>query len=236
MADMTLVDVSHWQLELDPSRPNHRLMDWDAAVATGLVGAIVKYTQGTNGRDALAYKHSWAAYQAKVPLLGCYHFGSGSDGEIQANNFLDYVHGDYGPDLTGLMLMLDAEQNPGNQMTVKIAERFVLAIHEAEGRWPWIYMGKDGPEGNGNGLPSEILSQCPLLVAAYGPHDQDLGKYMPRGFSMPTDTVARAGICRAWQFTDGTHHGGPFPGLGRVDQSKFIGIETLDQARAIWAS
>lgn len=234
MAQLTLVDVSHWQLEED--RPNHRTMDWDAAVAAGLAGAIVKYTQGTNGRDPLAYKHSWAAYQAHVPLLGCYHFGTGSDGELQAENFLGFVKGDYGDDLTGLMLMLDAERNASSQMSVKVAERFVIAIHEATGRWPWVYMGKDGPEGNGNGLPSAVLSQCPLLVAAYGEHDQDLDKYMPRGFAMPTDTVARAGVCRAWQFTDGSINGGPYPGLGRVDQSKFIGVETLDQARALWAS
>jgi GH25 family lysozyme M1 (1,4-beta-N-acetylmuramidase) len=211
-------------------------MDWDVAVAAGLAGAIVKYTQGTNGRDALAYKHSWAAYQAKVPLLGCYHFGSGSDGEIQASNFLDYVHGDYGPDLAGLMLMLDAERNPSSQMTVKIAEDFVNMVHESVGRWPWIYMGKDGPLGTGVGLPSSVLSQCPLLVAAYGHHETDLAKYMPKGFSMPTDTTSRAGVCRGWQFTDGTINGGPYPGLGRVDQSRFIGLETLEQARALWAS
>lgn len=31
-------------------------------------------------------------------------------------------------------------------------------------------------------------------------------------------------------------NGGPFPGLGKVDQSRVIGVASLDELRAIWAS
>ena len=44
------------------------------------------------------------------------------------------------------------------------------------------------------------------------------------------------GVVRGWQFTDGSINGGPFPGLGKVDQSRLIGVASLAEAKAIWAS
>lgn len=84
------------------------------------------------------------------------------------------------------------------------------------------------------------MSNCQLLVAAYGDHGNNLGIVLPPGWRVPKDAADRGepgmGVVRGWQFTDGTHNGGPFIGLGIVDQSKFIGIQTLDEARAIWAN
>lgn len=234
---MIFADVSHWNPEdaAAAGRVSHRLMDWSAAVAAGIWGATIKYSQGTDGVDPAAFLHAYNAYQANVPLLGAYHFGDGSDPEVQAAHFLNCVRQDWGKDLTGIMLMLDAERNTP-QMTVAQAERFVQVIQDDVGRWPWIYTGRDGPDGAGSGLPSVVLSKCPLLVAAYGPHEGNMDAIMPKGFAMPVDATTRAGVCRGWQFTDGVHHGGPFPGLGVVDQSRFIGISTIDQARALWAA
>jgi GH25 family lysozyme M1 (1,4-beta-N-acetylmuramidase) len=234
---MIFVDVSHWNPEdaAAAGRVANQKMDWNAAVAAGLWGAVIKYSQGSDGVDPAAMLHAYNAYSAHVPLLGAYHFGNDEDGGVQAKHFLDCVRQDYGKDLTGVMLMLDAERN-SPQMDVPTAEAFVQAIHDDVVRWPWIYMGKFGPDGTGTGLPSTVLANCPLLVAAYGDHENDMSAIMPQGFVVPTDAVSRAGVCRGWQFTDGTHNGGPFPGLGVVDQSKFIGIQTLDEARALWAS
>lgn len=232
-----LVDVSHWNPE-DDTRLPHGEMDWEAAVAGGLVGAIIKYSQGSSATDPAAFLHAWRAYQANVPLLGGYHFGDGSDPERQAAHFLDCMHGDYGADLDGRLLMLDAERN-SPQMTVAQAEIFVQAIHDAIGRWPWLYMGRYGPTGDGAGLPSRILSSCPLLIPAYGNHAANLGSILPAGWRLPRDGADRGepgvGVVRGWQFTDGTVNGGPFPGLGRVDQSRLIGLASLEEATKAWA-
>jgi lysozyme len=231
-----LVDVSHWNAEED-GRTHHRLMDWPAAVKSNLVGVIPKYTQGLGGTDPAAYLHAFNAYSAGVPLLGSYHFGDGSDPQKQAARYLDAVHGDY-KSLDGIMLMLDAERNQP-QMSVRQAELFVTTIKTATGRWPWLYMGHDGPDGTGKGLPSAILANCQLLLPAYGEH-RDLTPILPKGFRMPKDGGDRGeagiGLVRGWQFTDGAIHGGPFPGLGKVDQSKLIGFASLEEAKAAWAA
>jgi lysozyme len=224
-----VIDVAHHQVPKD--------LDWKTAVANGVVGVIAKATQGLGFEDPAYFEHNVDAYQAHVPLLGAYHFGDGSDGERQARHFLERVHRAYGDDLTGLLLMLDAERN-GSQMTVAGAEDFVSALNEAEGRWGWVYMGRDGPTGDRKGLPSKILSNCNLLVAGYGDHP--LSWLLPPGFRLPKDGADRPGggmgLLRGWQFTDGVHHGGAFPGLDRVDQSRLIGVASLDELRALWAS
>ena len=224
-----IIDVSHWQVPDD--------LDWTTAVANGVVGVIAKASQGLGSNDPAFFEHSVAAYQDKVPLLGAYHFGDGSDGEAQAKHFLDVVHKVYGDDLAGLLLMLDAERNRP-QMEVAGAEDFVSAIHDSEKRWPWLYMGKDGPAGDGDGLPSTILSNCPLLLPKYGPAPTQSS--LPHGWRFPKDAQDRGeegmGIVRAWQFTDGQIHGGPFPGLDRVDQSRVFGVSSLEELRQVWAA
>lgn len=224
-----VIDVSHWQLPGD--------LDWNTAVANGVVGVIAKATQGLGREDPAFLEQSLNAYQAHVPLLGAYHFGDGSDGEAQAKHFLDRLRQVYGEDLKGLMLMLDAERN-SPQMEIPGAEDFVSAIEASEKRFPWVYMGRDGPTGDGAGLPSAVLSNCPLLLPKYGPAPTE--RNLPQGWRFPKDGTDRGepgmGVLRAVQFTDGSTAGGPFPGLGKVDQSRLIGLASLDELRAVWAA
>lgn len=224
-----LIDVSHWQVP--------RELDWQTAVEDGVVGIIAKATQGLGDEDPAFFEHSVDGYNEKVPLEGAYHFGDGSDGEKQAKHFLDRLRRAYGDELAGVMLMLDAERNKP-QMTVSGAEDFVSAIHASEQRWPWYYGGRDGPDGTGRGLPSTILSNCPLLLAKYG--RAPTAANLPPGWRFPKDGADRGapgiGVLRAVQFTDGTINGGPFPGLDKVDQSKLIGLASLEELRAVWAA
>lgn len=220
-----IVDVSHWQ--------PFQSLDWEVAQGVGVCAALVKYSQGNSGVDPAAAGHIARSYDAGIPLHGGYHFGDGSPGEAQAKHFLDLCHQHWQGDLGGLMLMLDAERNSNSQMSVEIAEAFVATIHSYVGRWPWVYMGRDGPTGDGAGLPSAILANCPLVLPKYGPTPDQSN--LPAGFRFPADASETAGVLRGWQFTDGGINGGPIAGMGRVDQSRFIGVSSLDEARAIWA-
>lgn len=229
-AEARIIDASHWNPEED-DRTHHKLMDWDRAITEGnCVGMIAKYTQGSSGVDPAAFLHAYNASVAGVPLLGGYHFGDSSDPNKQAAHFLDLMKQDYAGDLRGRLLMLDAERNATSQMSIRQAEIFALAIFNAVGRWPWYYGNKNGPDGTGKGFPSKILSNCKLLIPAYGKHsDADLVQHL-----MPSGMQAKNLV--ATQFTDGRINGGPFPGLGVVDQSRFVGVPNLEAAKAIWAS
>ncbi len=225
-----IVDTSHWQPEP---------MDWATAMRDGnLAAVIVKVSQGLGGIDPVAGNHVKNTAAAGVPLQGAYHFGDDSDPAQQAKHFLDIAHVLWG-DLSRVMLMLDAERNTP-QMSVHQAEIFISTIFALTRRWAWLYMGKSGPDGTGRGLPSRVLSNCPLLVAAYGNHASNLAAILPKGWRLPGDGVNRGetgtGVLRGWQFTDGKINGGPFPGLGPVDQSRFIGVASLAEATAVWRS
>lgn len=232
---MIFVDVSHWNPEAAAAagRVADSAMDWDLAVKSGLVGAVVKFSQGVSVIDPAALLHTQNAKMAHVPLLGAYHFGTDDAGKVQAYWFLDCVKQSYGTDLSNVMLMLDAEKFP-EQMTVTIAEAFVETVFAETGRWPWLYMGKDGPDGSGKGLPSSVLVNCQLSVPAWGKHGKYLKSILPPGWDVSPSPIPAKGLLRGWQFTNGTVNGGTFPGLGVVDQSTFVGVSTLSEARAIW--
>lgn len=237
---MIFVDVSHWNPEAAKlaSRVPDADLDWNVAVAHGLWGAVVKFSQGTNYFDPAALLHSSNAAKAKVPLIGAYHFGSGENGAVQAKWFLSCLR-EAGLNLAKIMVMLDAERNP-DQMYVADAVLFMETVHNALGRWPWLYMGKSGMDGTESGLPNSVLSDCKLVVPAFGDHAGNLGAILPPGWALPSSATDNGtpnlGVLRGWQFTDGVINGGPYPGLGVVDQSTFVGVATLDEARAIWTT
>jgi hypothetical protein len=220
---VTILDVSHWNSVTEA--------DWVAAERAGAAGVIVKFTQNGDP-DPQAMQNSYNAFEAGITLLGGYDFGTVEDDSAA---FLAQMGSDYGGDLNTRLLMLDAERNTP-QMTILEAEQWVQDIYAKENRYPVLYMGRSGPDGTGKGLPSAILSKCDLMLPAYGPHDDNLGSILPPGFRLPTSDIDRGGCLRLWQFTDGAINGGPFPGLGKVDQSKVIGFSSLAALQVWWGS
>jgi GH25 family lysozyme M1 (1,4-beta-N-acetylmuramidase) len=219
-----IVDVSKWNTNLD----------WNTAVQNGLFAVIQKFTQGLSYDDNTAIQHMYDAYSAGVRCLGAYHFGDASNPSQQARHFIRSVKADFPDGLNNVFLMLDLELNGSNTMTIREAEEFVQVVNDEVGHYPVLYMGEFGPSGNAQGLPSIILSKCDLMLPAYGPHENDLDRHLPRGFKIPTNDTDTGGYERLWQYTDGTHHGHEFPGLGKVDQSYAVGFSSVDAVKNWW--
>ena len=198
-----IIDVSHWE---DP-------IDFKAVAADGIVAVIAKATQGAAGVDAAYAKFKKSATHYKF-LWGSYHFGTGSEVDVQVEHYLNTVK----PTDVELVC-LDFEPNPnGPTMTLNQAREFVALFQHLTGRYPVLYGGYWLKE-NMNGKPDDLLVKCPLWLSQYGPK-----AVLPVGWKKYS----------LWQYTDG--HDGPPPhtvsGIGPCDRNQFNGSEA--QLRKRW--
>ena len=205
MAEITnaVVDLSH----------HNNNLDFQKAKDSGLVGIIHKATQGTTGVDA-TYMERRSKAEATGLLWGAYHFGTGSDGVKQAQNFLDKVG-----DPTSVLLVLDLEDNPtGPSMSLEEARAFVTHVQNETGRAPGLYSGHYIKQLLGSS-PDPVLANCWFWLAQYGPT-----AVVPANWNTWT----------LWQYTDGSIGPGPheFPGIGRCDRDKFNG--SIDELKTFW--
>lgn len=200
-----VIDISHHQRDVDLA----------AAKAGGIAGAIHKATQGTSFVDPLYATHRQKAAAAGL-MWGAYCFGTGTDGVLQADFFLETVQP--GPQT---LIALDFEENPhGASMTLEEARAFVSHVQAKLGRWPVFYGGYYLKQLLGsNGDP--VLKNCPLWLAQYGPRP-----IVPHNW--PTWTL--------WQYTDGAHGPQPHevPGIGLCDRDIFNG--SLQDLQNLWNS
>jgi lysozyme len=192
-----IIDVSHWE---DP-------IDFKSVAADGIVAVIAKATQGAAGVDSAYAKFKKAAAPYKF-LWGSYHFGTGSEVDVQVEHYLNTVK----PTDVELVC-LDFEPNPnGPTMTLNQAREFVALFQHLTGRYPVLYGGYWLKE-NMNGKPDDLLVKCPLWLSQYGPK-----AVLPVGWKKYS----------LWQYTDG--HDGPPPhtvsGIGPCDRNQFNGSET----------
>lgn len=203
MIERPIVDVSHWQ--------PHGGMNWGKAKAAGILGVIAKAGQGSHSQDPEFAWHVYGASQAGIDLWGAYLFLDNSDPQAQAQNLVDTVKAEFNGSVEGVLLALDAESNKDNTASIETVAAVAQAVREMVGRWPVLYMGRYGPDGAGTDLPNPTLSLCPLWLPSYGPT-----MHLPPGFTK---------AC-LWQDTDGTmNHGAAVDGLGRVDQSRVVGMD-----------
>jgi lysozyme len=202
-----VIDISH----------HNGNVNLQKAATDGILGVIIKATQGQMGTDPMYKTNRGKAKDAGL-LRGAYHFGTGSDGVRQADNFLTAVHS-AGDDPAEVLLVLDFESNPaGPSMDLEEARAFVTHINEQTGRFPGFYSGHDIKNALGSNKDS-ILAQCWFWLAQYGPTP-----VVPANWSTFT----------MWQYTDGAN--GPLPhkvaGVGLCDRDKFNGTEA--DLRTLW--
>jgi len=191
-----VVDISH----------HNGNVNLDKAAQSGILGVIQKATQGQSAVDPTYKSNRTKATKAGL-LWGAYHFGTGSDGLKQAENFLNVVGAD-----PRTLLVLDFEPNlTGPSMTLEEARAFVTHVKEATGRFPGLYSGHFIKELLGTGK-DPVLANCWFWLAQYGPT-----AVVPPNWQTWT----------LWQYTDGAVGPEPHqvPGIGRCDRDRFNGTE-----------
>lgn len=179
------------------------------------IAIIHKATQGDSFRDQ-EYRTRRTIAKMRGILWGAYHFSTGEDAVMQADNFLDFAQ----PDDTDL-ISLDWEPSPGNDMTLAQAEAFCRRVKERTGRFPVVYGGSLLREKIGDGT-SEILAQCPLWHVIYrATPDLIVKKVWPKGYTL-------------WQYTDGVNGRLPHatPGCNGADRNIYDGTE--EKLREEW--
>jgi Glycosyl hydrolases family 25 len=218
-----IVDVSHWQV------PD--TIDWKTAHAEGDVHGVIAKLVQNGSLDTSAVQHLYDAYEAGVEAFGCYDFLTASD-DVQS--FVNDALKEFQGNISTRLMAFDEEANAGSQVTVAMVETRTEEFYKMQGRYPTQYMGRDGPDGTGKGLPSSILSKCDLWLPKYGPEPD--ASHLPPGFRLPTNDTESGGVLRLWQFTgDGMHAPTVWPkGIPeKLDLSYAMGFSSL-QAFLNW--
>jgi len=159
-----VIDISH----------GVEVSDFALVRNSNILGVIHKSSEGGDWVDP-AYGPRRAQAQAAGLLWGAYHFGTAQyAGADQAASFLAAAQP--GP---STVMALDVEfndANPGNSMALAQAEAFVLAIRQATGRLPLVYVHPNwangiSPPGRSERIepimPGSILTRCELWLADY---------------------------------------------------------------------
>jgi len=198
-----VIDISH----------HNGTVNLQKASENGIVGVVQKATQGQTYVDPTFKGNRTKAKNAGL-LFGAYHFGTGADGVLQADHFINTIQPD-----ESTLLVLDLEANPqGPNMPLVEARAFVTHVNEVTGRFPGLYSGHYIKALLGT-QTDPVLAQCWFWLAQYGPTP-----VVPTNW--PTWTM--------WQYTDGGQGPEPHsvPGVGRCDRDRFNGTEA--QLRTLW--
>lgn len=193
---LNFLDTSNWQGWYNPS-------------LTGADAVIVKATEGTNYVDPYCDSIIQQAMATGMPW-GFYHFAGDGDAVAEAVHFINNCSRYFGSGIP----VLDWEGNQG----VDWVNRFVEAVHEQTGVWPWIYANPWRFNQGG------VNPNCARWVASY-PDVASPTWSQAQGWECP----AADGNVVAWQFCSD----GDVDGIaGNVDLDLFYGDKEQWQAYA----
>jgi len=156
---------------------HNTIESWDAMKAAGVVGVILKSTQGTFYVDKVYAQRKIEAEAAGLKV-GCYHFADASDPVKQAQWFLKNSHWD-----ENTLFALDWEDPPRRSdgvaermkpMSSEQAKVFCEYIYMVTGQRPAIYSGNTAKRELRE-VKDEFFGQHRLWLASYTqePHTQE---------------------------------------------------------------
>jgi len=203
-----VIDISHMVEVSDLALARRR---------SNILGVIHKASEGGDWIDPL-YSLRRPQAEAADLLWGAYHFGTRQySGADQAAAFLAAAQ----PRPTTLMA-LDFELNdrkPHNTMELSQAEAFVLAIQQATGRLPMVYVHPNWANGvppPGRRLflepvmPGSILARCELWLADYREEPEVPMAWADRGWRLwqyaPNQTAADVAYGSEQRAVEGVSH------------------------------
>ncbi|XP_014274991.1 lysozyme M1 [Halyomorpha halys] len=197
-----VIDISHYQKEIDFAKIKN----------DSIVAVIHKATEGKTYVDRNYYERRIEAEEEGL-LWGAYHFANKGNPIGQADHFLNVVG-----DTESILLVLDLEENRGNNMSPDEAEVFVKRIEERTGRLPLMY----GSRIFLKAYNSEILNKCKLWIASFTSNEEP--KLPPHRDSWVL-----------WQYTNGEVGGTPrgVDGVtGFCDRDRYNG--TAEELIDLW--
>lgn len=194
-----VIDLSHWNVNVD----------FGLAKSNGTVAVIHKATQGIRNVDS-RYRTRRIAAEKEGLLWGAYHFGTNTNGVIQANHFLNKVG-----NTSATLLVLNVEPYKNKIMTQKQAEDFIKTVQNITKTSVMIYASYNTLKN----YSTPFLLKIPLWIALY-----NTTLKLPPGWDKWI----------LWQYTDGKK--GKWPhgvnGVGLCDRDKFNG--SVDKLRKFW--
>lgn len=196
-----VIDLSHWNVNVD----------FGLVKSNGTIAVIHKTTQGISYVDP-CYSTRRIAAESKGLFWGAYHFGTNTNGVLQANHFLNNVG-----NTSATLLVLDIEPYLNKIMTKKQIEDFIVTVYKKTRTFVVIY-------GSYNTLlqySNSFIAYSPLWIAFY-----NAPLRVPPGWSKWV----------LWQYTDGKR--GLWPhgvnGVGLCDRDVFNG--SVDELKAFWSN
>ncbi|PFH08506.1 GH25 family lysozyme M1 (1,4-beta-N-acetylmuramidase) [Collimonas sp. PA-H2] len=148
-----VIDISH----------GDGVISFQDAKNAGLVGVIHKATTGATGKDDAHAARRDEARKAGL-LWGAYHWGTAAAVGDQVENFISWTKADQDKNM---LVALDFEPTPGNQMTIDGARAFCEQIYTRLGRRPVIYSGDTMKAALGS-AKDPFFSDHRLWLAQYG--------------------------------------------------------------------
>ncbi|MBD5285076.1 MAG: hypothetical protein HDS29_02215 [Bacteroides sp.] len=163
----------HFSVELDSSvypvkgldlSAHNGIIDFRRLAADSIDFVMLKATEGTTFQDPNFHRNYNSARDAGIKAVGAYHFFRfDTDGEMQAMNFLNSLHGK----TLDLPAVIDIEEwgNPGRISTSDIVARLeaLIGYLEQNGHNVMFYTNKDGY----NRFLKDRFNDYPLWICSF---------------------------------------------------------------------
>jgi GH25 family lysozyme M1 (1,4-beta-N-acetylmuramidase) len=190
MSDPTVLDISHYQSE----------PDWQTLIGAGIIGVILKATEGTTYVDDTYHRRSIDAADSGL-LVSSYHFLKHGDVDRQMKHYLMTVEPEYGE-----RVCIDYEDPACTLDDLEAAVEWIVG--EIPTLQVTVYGSAKLTADARSAKAGTILEETSLWIARYSSSQPDIASNVWKTWTL-------------WQYTDS----GRVAGWGPVDCNRFNGSD-----------